>query len=180
MSGQNAKKMFHVTVLNFSVLLFRRSWQRETLFPLKLPHLFFLPLLLPSWHSTHLLYAPLDSDDMRFQSPWQPAGLVTISTFLSLIPAPFICIEITFRDEWVVPSSPNLCLSESSEHLICVHACLYQHEHSPRDVNDEADSVEELIWSLRALGLILISPLAVYFYYTHISSNNLTNKRVMT
>lgn len=150
------------------------------LFPLKVTHFFFLSLLLPSWLSIHLLHAPLDSDDMRLQSPWQPTGLVAISTFLSLIPAPFICIEITFWDEWVVPSSPNLCSSERWEHLICVPDCLYQHEHLPRDVNDEADGVEELMWSLWALGLILISPLAMYFYYTHISSNNLTNKRLMT
>lgn len=100
-------------------------------------------LLLPSWLSTHLLHAPLDSDDMRSQSLWQPAGLVTIKTFLSLIPAPFICIEITFWDEWVVPSSLNLCLSELFEHLICVPACLYQCEHLPCDENDKADSVEE-------------------------------------
>lgn len=30
------------------------------------------------------------------------------------------------------------------------------------------------------LGLILTLPLALYFYYTHISSNNLANKQVMT
>jgi len=43
----------------------------------------------------------------------------------------------------VVPSSPNLCLSERSEHLICVPACQYESEHLPRDVNDEADGGEK-------------------------------------
>lgn len=170
MSEYNKSFKFPFTVCNFLVLLFSMISLFKTT----------PSLLLPSWLSTHLLHAPLDSDDMRFQSPWQPTGLATISTFLSLIPAPFICIEITFWDEWAVPSSPALCLSERLEHLICVPARLYQREHLPRDVNDEADSAEEPIWSLWALGLILISPLAMYFYYTHISSNNLTNKRVMT
>lgn len=45
----------------------------------------------------------------------------------------------------MVPSSPNLCLPESPEHLICVPARLYQCEHLPRDGNDEAGGGEELI-----------------------------------
>lgn len=83
-----------------------------------------------------------DSDD-KISVPMATGGIRSYLLFPVSNSCPFICIEITFWDEWVVPSRPNLCLSEQSEHFICVLACQYDNEHSPRDVNDEADSEDE-------------------------------------